>query len=187
MAYHATLADKLVPARLTRSWQGNVVLVVLFSALIALTAQIRVYLPFTPVPVTGQTLGVLLAGALLGARRGGAATLLYVLAGAAGLPIFTTASLFGPTGGYLLAFPIAAACAGLLIERGWDRTVGGALVAMLLATLIIYTLGTLWLSWYVGSLSVAFAKGVLPFLVGDAVKIGLCALVLPSGWALLRR
>src|SRR5207248_3930275 len=136
---------------------------------VALTAQLSFPLPFTPVPVTGQTFGVLLTGALLGSRRGGAALLLYLVEGAAGLPVFaggtgSVAHLLGPTGGYLVSYPFAAGLMGFFSERGWDRKPHGAVSAMLLASLLIYLVGAAWLAPFVGGIVPALVKDVLPFL-----------------------
>ncbi len=187
-----TLADALFTRRSATNWRTDALLVVGFSLFVALTARISIELSFTPVPITGQTLGVLLTGALLGSRRGALALLVYLAEGAAGLPVFAGgaagfARLLGPTGGYLLAYPLAAGLVGLLAERGWDRSIWRAGMTMLLGNLLIYLIAVPWLSWFVGSLTLALAKGMLPFIVGDALKIALAAVSLPGGWALLRR
>jgi biotin transport system substrate-specific component len=159
------------------------------SLLVALGAQLRVVLPFSPVPVTGQTLAVLLVGTLYGSRRGVATVLTYLAAGASGLPVFAgggfgLAWLIGPSGGYLAGFVPAAFLVGYLSERGWDSTPWTAAAAMVVGNLSIYALGVLWLSRFVGWGAVLTA-GVLPFLAGDAVKIALAAVLLPAarkGW-----
>ena len=158
-------------------------------ALLAVTAQVEI--PLWPVPVTGQTFGVLLLGALYGSRRGALATALYVAVGAAGLPVFAggaggVARLFGPTGGYLAGFVAAAWVVGRLSEGGWDRRPAMAVAAMLAGTAVIYAFGLLWLSAFVGP-SRAVAAGLVPFVVGDALKIALAAAALPCGWKLLGR
>lgn len=194
----------LVPERETLAWQAveprgvlanpiarTTLLVVGGALFVALTAQIRIPLPFTPVPITGQTLGVLLVGGLLGSRSGAASLLLYLLMGFVGLPFFTAGSsgieyLFGATGGYLVAFPIAAALMGWLAERGWDRRVSTTALAMVLGNLVIYVLGAGWLAFGVGlGLTAALASGVIPFLIGDLIKIALVGVALPGGWKLL--
>ena len=171
------------------AWGRDALLVLAFSLLTALSAQIAIPLPFTPVPITGQTFGVLLTGALLGPRLGAAAMLLYLLEGSAGLPFFAggaggAARLAGPTGGYLLSYPFAAALVGWLASRGWDRRPVTMLAAMLLGSLVVFALGAGWLAHFVG-LSHAVAAGVVPFLPGDAVKALLAAGLLPAGWMLL--
>ena len=157
----------------------------------ALCAQIAIPLPFTPVPITGQTFGVLLTGALLGPRLGAASLLLYLVEGCAGLPVFAPGSplhgaarLAGPSGGYLLSYPFAACLVGYLATRGWDRKPATMLLAMLLGSVVIYAFGAAQLAHFVG-LPAAFAKGVLPFLPGDALKAVLAAGLLPAGWKLL--
>lgn len=159
------------------------------SLLIAAAAQVTIPLPFTPVPLTGQTFGVLLTGMALGSRRGALAVALYVLEGAVGLPFFAggaagLAKLLGPTGGYLFAFPVAAFVAGLLAERGWDRKPLTTVLGMLLASLTIFFFGALWLSRFVGGIVPAVVQGVLPFLPGDLIKSLLAAGLLPAAWRL---
>ena len=173
-------------------WARSSALVVGFSLLTALAAQVVVPLPWTPVPLTGQTFAVLLTGALLGSRLGALAMLAYLAEGAAGLPFFRggaggPAHLLGPTAGYLFAFPVAAYVTGLLAERGWDRRFETAAAAMALGSLLILASGWAWLTLFYRTGSEAFAAGVLPFLVGDVLKIALAAAALPAGWAILRR
>jgi biotin transport system substrate-specific component len=172
-------------------WTRSVVVVVGFSLLTALAAQVVLPLPFTPVPLTGQTFAVLLTGALLGPRLGALAMLAYLAEGAAGLPFFRGGAggvghLSGATAGYLLAFPAAAYVTGYLAERGWDRRFLTAAAAMALGSLVILACGWAWLALTFGGTQ-AFRLGVAPFLPGDVIKIALAAAVLPSGWALLRR
>ncbi len=166
-------------------------LVVAFSLVTALSAQAAVPLPFTPVPITGQTFGVLLSGALLGPRLGAMAMLLYLAEGGAGLPFFAGGAagamkFWGPTGGYLLAYPLAAALTGFLAARGWDRRFGTMLLAMLLGSVVIFALGAGWLAHFVG-LGRAWGMGVAPFLPGDGLKAFLAAGLLPAGWKMLGR
>jgi biotin transport system substrate-specific component len=173
-------------------WTRSALLVVGFSLLTALAAQVVVPLPWTPVPLTGQTFAVLLTGALLGPRLGAMAMLAYLAEGAAGLPFFRggaggAAHLAGPTAGYLFAFPAAAYVTGYLAERGWDRRFFTAAAAMALGSVVILACGWAWLTLFYRGAAEAFAAGVLPFLAGDVVKIALAAAALPSGWALLRR
>jgi biotin transport system substrate-specific component len=177
-------------------WPGagvvrQVILVLGGSLLIALAARIQIPLPFSPVPVTGQTFAVLLLGALYGSKRGLATVLTYLVLGTLGLPFFAggasgLARLAGPTGGYLVGFVAAAFVVGVLAERGWDRRLWTAAVAMILGNLVIYAAGVAWLARFVGWDAV-LATGVLPFLAGDALKIALATLLLPAGWKLLRR
>ena len=190
-----TLCDAVLNRRVTtRVWLYDSVLVVLFSALVALSARIAIPLPFTEVPLTGQTLAVLLTGGVLGSRRGALALLLYLVEGAVGLPVFAPSAvlppgigrLLGPTGGYLLAFPLVAGVVGLLAERGWDQRLWTAALAMLAGNLLIYLVAVPWLAFFTGSLWLALTKGMLPFLPGDLLKITLAAVALPGGWALVR-
>ncbi|HEX7313541.1 MAG TPA: biotin transporter BioY [Pyrinomonadaceae bacterium] len=173
-------------------WTRSALVVVGFSLLTAAAAQVVVPLPFTPVPLTGQTFAVLLTGALLGPRLGALAMLAYLLEGAAGLPFFRGGAggvghLFGPTAGYLFAFPVAAYVTGYLAERGWDRRFVTAAAAMALGSFVILAGGWAWLTFLSGDAAQAFRLGVGWFLVGDVVKVALAAAALPAGWALLRR
>ena len=173
-------------------WTRSALLVAGFSLLTALAAQVVVPLPWTPVPLTGQTFAVLLTGALLGPRLGALAMLAYLAEGAAGLPFFRAgaggvAHLSGATAGYLFAFPAAAYVTGHLAERGWDRRFVTAAAAMALGSLLILAGGWAWLTFLTGDAARAFRLGVGWFLVGDLVKIALAAGALPAGWALLRR
>lgn len=190
MNRHATTyADVLRPTARWSALAYDASLVLGGSLLVALAAQIAVRLPFSPVPVTAQTLAVLLVGALLGSRRGAWSMLAYLGQGLIGLPVFAAgasgpAYVLGPTGGYLLGFVSAAYLTGWLAERGWDRRIGTALLAMLIGNAAIYALGLPWLSIYAGSQTLAL--GLLPYLAGDALKLALAAAALPGGWRLLR-
>jgi biotin transport system substrate-specific component len=160
-----------------------------FSLLIALGAQVAIPLPFTPVPVTLQTLAVLMAGCLLGSSRGALAVLAYLAEGFAGLPVFSAgrsgvAHLFGPTGGYLLGFVAAAFVAGLLTERGAARSWIGSLAAMGAGNLAVYVPGILWLSVWTGP-EQALALGLAPYLAGDALKC-ICGASALAGISLIR-
>jgi biotin transport system substrate-specific component len=169
----------------------EIVLVLGGALLIALAAQIRIALPFSPVPVTGQTFAVLLLGALYGRTRGVATVLAYLGLGAVGFPVFAggaagAARLMGPTAGYLAGFVAAAFVVGALAERGWDRRPWTTAAAMVIGSLVIYAAGVVWLSRFVGWDKV-LATGVLPFLAGDAAKIVLATALLPVGWKVVRR
>lgn len=171
-----------------RSVWVDISLMVMGSLLISLFAQVRFPLPFTPVPITGQTFAVLLVGAALGRRRGLGSVLLYLLQGSLGLPVFAggagLARLVGPTGGYLVGFLPAAYLAGFAAERGLDRRWFAALPFFLLAQLTLYGTGVAWLATYLGWEQVLLA-GLVPFLTLDAVKAVLAAATLPSAWTLL--
>src|SRR5215217_6863691 len=183
-----TLVDVLLPRR-SRSWLFDIVLVVAFSAFVALSA--RVSIPLWPVPLTLQPLAVLFTGAVLGSRRGALTLLLYLAEGAVGMPVFAggagIAYMLGPTGGYLISYPVAAGLVGWLAERGWDRRPAWMVLAMVLGNLVIYALAVVWLSVYLGDLGTALAQGMLIFVVGDLLKIAIATLALPGGWALARR
>jgi biotin transporter BioY len=188
---YVTYADLARPATRARAVAYDSGLVIAGSLFIALSAQLAVRLPFSPVPITGQTLAVLLTGALLGSRRGALSTLAYIAEGLAGLPVFAGGAagimhLFGPTGGYLVGFVAAAFVAGRLAERGWDRHMAWAAVAMLLGNLVLYAPALAWLSRFVGA-EKALALGLYPFIAGDLLKIGFAAAMLPLGWKLVRR
>lgn len=183
-----TLADVLRPAARQAAWMYDAALVVGGSLIVALSAQVAVRLPFSPVPVTGQTLAVLLVGALLGSRRGAASLLAYLAEGLLGLPVFAQgasglAYAVGPTGGYLVGFVAAAFVAGWLAERGWDRRAWTTALAMAIGNAAIYVLGLSWLAVYVGQRAVAL--GLVPYLPGDVLKVAVAAALLPVGWRVI--
>jgi biotin transport system substrate-specific component len=170
---------------------GDAAAVMIMSWAIAVCARICVPLPFTPVPLTGSTLGILYAGALLGPRRGAAAAALYLLQGGCGLPFFAGgaagwACLFGPTGGYLLGFLPGAWLAGWLAQRGWDRSTGSNLALLLAGSAVILACGLVGLSRFIPS-GRLLSAGLYPFLAGDLLKSALCAALLPLGWRRLGR
>jgi len=169
------------------------------TILTAVAAQISVPLPFTPVPFTFQPMVVLIGAAALGARLGAASQVLYLALGLAGLPVFAASSvlppgaarLLGPTGGYLMSYPLAAFVAGALAERGFDRRYWTAVIAMACGLAVIFAGGVFWLAAFVQArgLAAALAVGFYPFIVGDFVKLLIAAGVMPSLWwlALPRR
>ena len=172
---------------LKRHWAGQAALVVVGSLVVALLAQVSIPLPFTPVPVTGQTLGVLLVGGALGGWLGGASLLLYLVEGAVGLPVFAphaSGAVFGPTGGYLVGFIIMAAVVGWLAERGWDRSVGKSVLAMIIGELVLYTIAVPWLGVYVG-FGHAIGLGFIPFVAGDGLKLLIAGALFPVAWKLV--
>ena len=189
MITNVTVAGLLRPLERTRAGCYDIILIFAGSVLIALSAKVQILLPFSPVPITGQTFAVLMIGALLGARRGSLAVIAYIIQGAAGMPVFAFgggfAVLFGPTGGYLIGFTPAAYLTGRLAEKGWDRWTGTTVLAMILGNAIIYTCGLFWLACLMGFNSKVPAVGVYPFVFGDLLKIALAAVLLPSGWKLL--
>lgn len=170
---------------------GRAVEALAMSAVIAAGAQLEVRLPFSPVPVTGQTFGVLLAGLLLGPGWGTAAVAAYLVEGLLGMPVFAggaagPAHLAGPTAGYLAGFLPAAWVAGRLAERGWDRTPASAAAAMLLGSAVIFSCGLLNLARFLPA-GALLGAGLLPFLPGDILKAGMAAAALPGAWKLLGR
>ncbi|MEW6030755.1 MAG: biotin transporter BioY [Chloroflexota bacterium] len=182
-----TLSARLFPR--TSAWLRDLALILAGSLLVALFAQVEI--PLQPVPITGQTFAVLLVGAALGSKRGAAALALYLAEGALGLPFFSGGAsglshLTGATAGYLVGFVMAAYVVGLLAERGLERSVRTSLIPFLIGTVVIYLFGVAWLAVVLGSLSKAIAAGLLPFLVGDAIKLAAAALALPAAWRLVR-
>lgn len=185
----AVLAD-LIPA----VWWRTMALVSSGVLLTAAASQIRIPLGFTPVPINGGTFAVMVVGASLGAARASATMGIYLVAGIVGLPFFADAQsgwtyATGATGGYLLAYFVAAVLLGSLAERGTDRRVRTAIPSMLAATAVIYVLGALWLAHVLGvpvfgSERSAWTLGVRPFLAGDAIKLVLAGLALPTAWKL---
>lgn len=169
-------------------------LVLMLLGTVALWLSAKIQVPLWPVPMTMQTFVVLTLGIAYGWRLAGATLLLYLAEGAAGLPVFAGGwgegggahHLAGPTAGYLVGFVAAAALVGRLAEHGWDRNPLTAAAAMVAGNLVIYALGLAWLSTMMGLLP-AVEAGLLPFLLGDAIKVALGAALLPLAWAALRR
>jgi biotin transport system substrate-specific component len=182
-----TLSNRFLPR--TAEWLRDVILILLGALFVAALAQIEIPLPFTPVPITGQTFGVLLVGAALGSKRGAASLVSYLGLGILGLPFFAGGAhgldiLIGATGGYLIGFILASYVIGLLAERGLERSVRTSLIPFLVGTLIIYACGVVWLAVFLGSFGQALVAGFLPFLIGDAIKLVAASLVLPAAWKL---
>ena len=178
-----TLAD-VIPGGVARS----VALVAGGAALVGLSAQVVVPLPFTPVPLSLQTFSVLLVGAVLGSRRGAASMGLYLLAGVAGVPWFSQhqSGWAFASFGYVVGFVVAAYLVGRLAERGADRTVLRTVGLMVLGNLAVYAVGVPGLVLITGmDLGKALLVGVVPFLIGDALKIALAAGLLPATWKLV--
>jgi biotin transport system substrate-specific component len=180
------LAD-LIPG----TWVRDAALIAGGAGLTGLAAQVSVHVPsLTPVPFTLQTLAVLLTGAALGSVRGLLSMSLYLLAGGFGLPWFANHShgFAGPAFGYIVGFVVAAGVVGELARRGNDRSVMSSIGLLAVGDAILLTIGTIWLA---GDLHVPAAKaieiGVTPFLIGDAIKLAVAALVLPAAWKLARR
>lgn len=189
--------EATVPTLLDAVWHATgwkqAVVVTWGALLVALLAQVRIPLPFTPVPITGQTFGVVLVGAGLGMGRGGAAMLLYLALGMIGLPFFAggqggTEHVLGATGGYLVAFVPAAMLVGWLAKRGLDRKPWTAFLAFQAGSLVIFLLGTLGLMAAMGtSYAEAFRLGWLPFIPGDLFKTALAAGLVPAAWRMVQR
>jgi biotin transport system substrate-specific component len=200
-----TIADFLVPIRIGERISArirHVVLICVGAAFIALTANVTVWLPNNPfVPVTGQTLSILVVGGALGLRRGALSVALYLALGlflpvyadhAHGLnTIFSVGSagmVLGARGGYLVSFLIAGALVGWLAEMGWDRRIPGAIAAMVLGEVVIYAIGVPWLAVAAHQdLPWAIDKGFLPFVLGDAIKLAIAAGIFPAAWWLVGR
>ena len=185
----ATPAPGVIADVFGRSAVRNAVLVIAGAAFVGVAAQVAVPLPFTPVPLTGQTFAVLLTAAALGMWRGVAAMSLYAVAGVAGVPWFAGASTAFKGGalvvsfGYVLGFVAAAALVGWLAQRGATRTAPRTAGLMVLGNAVIYTFGALWLAAALSiPLTNAISLGVTPFLIGDALKVALAAGLFPLAW-----
>lgn len=194
----ATISStRVLTSGLRGTWVRDLALVVGGTAFIALSAQVSIPLPFSPVPLTGQTFAVLLTGAALGSTLGLTSTALYLAAALAGLPVLAptaegahltgSAVLSMPTLGYVVGFMVASLIVGSLAGRGFTQTPLRTVATMLVGNVIIYSLGLLWLQRALSaSWSDALAWGLTPFLVGDAVKIALAAGLLPAAWSFVR-
>jgi biotin transport system substrate-specific component len=194
VSHASTILDRVsMRASSATWWTGVQVLSVAFVAILtAAASQLSFPLPFTPVPFTIQPMIVLIGGAALGSRLGALSQTLYLTLGIAGLPVFAFspelaqgfARLFGPTGGYLMAYPLAACITGWLAERGFDRHYGTSILAMIAGLSVIFAGGVLWLANLVGW-SAALATGLDPFVGVDIVKVLVAGAVLPSLWKLI--
>jgi biotin transport system substrate-specific component len=186
----ATLRFALLP------WTGllaDAVLVTAGAGMVAVAAQVSIPLPFTPVPITGQTFAVVLAGASLGAVRGTASLSLYLAVGLLGAPVYADGRhgwdvVSGATGGYLIGFIVAAGLTGWLAERRWDRRFSSALAAMLTGNVVIYLVGLPWLAVVLDTgLEKTLELGLYPFVPGDMLKLYLAGALLPVAWYLAER
>ena len=194
VSHASTILDQVsMRAGSAQVWTSVQVLSVGFVAVLtAAASQLSFPLPFTPVPFTIQPMVVLVGAAVLGARLGALSQILYLMLGVAGLPVFANspelpqgfARLLGPTGGYLMAFPIAAFVTGWLAEYGFDRRYGTSILAMAAGLSIIFLGGVAWLANGIG-VAAALATGLYPFVIVDVIKIVAAGLVLPSAWKLL--
>ncbi len=182
-----TLADRLF----ARGVLMDIVLVAAGAALTAIAAQVQV--PLWPVPITAQTLAVLLVGSSLGALRGTLSMVLYALLGMVGLPVFSDASsgmgvILGPTGGYIVGFIFAAAFTGWIAQRSWDRRILRAILAFAGGTVVTFAIGLPWLAVTLGlDLQQTLQAGLYPFIVGGAVKTVIAAGVVTFGWRYVER
>ena len=185
LAPRRTVLADYVPGTLVR----DLTLVLAGAAFTGLAAQVALPIPGSPVPLTGQTFAALLVGASLGWQRGATSMLLYLIAGVAGVPWFQGGTSGAPVSlGYVVGFVFAGALVGALAKHGGDRTPLRTVGTMVLGNLVIYSVGVPWLMAATGmGLAKAMTVGVLPFLIGDAVKIALAAGVLPTAWALVKR
>jgi biotin transport system substrate-specific component len=191
-----TIAGALIPS--STRWVNAVVnatLIIGFAALTGLSAQVKVYLN-PAVPITGQTFAVLLAGATLGSRVGGASMLFYLAAGVIGIPVFAPGGAIpGASRGYLLGFAAAAVIVGYLCERGWGRNALKLVGAMLLGEVAIYAFGLSWLAFYIpdsalvdqSRLAVLYDWGLEDFIIGDTIKLVMAALGVPLAWVGIRK
>ncbi len=179
------LADT-VPGGLVR----DAVLVLGGAAFVGAAAQVAIPLPFTPVPLTGQTFAVLLAAGVLGSVRGVLSMIVYLLVGLAGVPWFAEghSGAAMPSFGYVVGFVAAAALVGRLAEQGATRSPWRTAGVMVLGNVAIYAVGVTWLAMAIGvSWGAAFSLGVVPFLLGDAIKVALAGALFPAAWRLVRR
>lgn len=185
------IRTKSLPAYFSRTVWRQLAVAVVFAAITALTARITFYLPFTPVPITLQTLAVVLSGLVLGSRGGALAQLTYLGLVATGLPVDANglgiAAFFGPTAGYLVAFVPAAFATGWLAERFSTRTWWGNFVAALTGVVILYVVGASWLAVVLGSWQNAWLAGVVPFILLDVAKAAIAAATAESGKFFFRR
>jgi len=191
-ATNLTLASALWPVTRESGAARALILMVLGTVVLWLSAKIQI--PFYPVPMTMQTFAVLTLGVAYGWRLGAATLLLYLAEGAAGLPVFAGGwsegggyqHLYGPTAGYLAGFVLAAAFCGWLAERGWDRSIHRAIVPMLIGNVIIYVCGLPWLKYALAlDWKTTVDAGLMPFLLGDGLKLALGVCILPGAWKLI--
>ena len=195
MSRDDVLTERLWPAEGAGLRAKQVALVLGGVLAMAVLAKLRVPLWPSPVPITMQTFGVLLIGAAYGPRLGLVTMLAYLMVGAVGFDVFTSSSaessglayMMGGTGGYLLGYVLAVLALGALARRGWDRSPPRLALGMLLASALIYLPGVLWLRGFAESWAQTLEWGLTPFLIGDAMKLALAALLVPGAWALVGR
>ena len=194
VALQSTIASLIWPNRsssLDMRIIRGVILAIIGSFVVAALAQISV--PLWPVPITGQTFGVLIVGMAVGSKLGMLSLTLYMLEGICGLPVFANFSsgpgvIVGPTGGYIIGFIFAAGAIGYLAERKWDRSILSTALAMLIGNIILYIPGLIWLGLFFAGLGkpdpleASIVAGLFPFLIGDVLKLALAALLFPTAW-----
>lgn len=192
MSIQLTTKPSLIDTVVPRTLVSDVALIFAGTVLTAIAAQIAI--PMWPVPITGQTFAVLLVGSVLGASRGALSMLAYFSMGAAGLPVFTGAVAgvnFGTTFGYQVGFIAAAGVIGWLAQLGWQRKVFGVFASFVIGNAVIYVFGLPWLAFALGSLGFSndlasvLSAGLLPFLIGDGLKMIMAAAALPLAWKYL--
>jgi len=185
-----TLIDAIIPGieSKTLSLVKDVALVLSFAILTGISAKFKIEIGL--VPITMQTFAVLLSGALLGSKRGALSQLTYLLMGLTGIPWFSRGGgiqyILSPTFGYIVGFVLAAYFIGWFCERGFDRKIGTAILAMLFGNIVLYILGLFWLAKFVGFKRV-LVVGFYPFILGDLLKILLAGLTLPVDWKIIKR
>ncbi len=165
------------------SKSANTIAILIGSLLIGILAQISIPIPFSPVPITGQTIGVVLVGGVLGSKRGAISIMCYLLEGSLGLPVFANMKagahvLIGPTGGYLWGFIVAAFLIGRLKEKGFFNSPLNCFISCFISTTTILLIGALYLSIFTADFSKGMNMGLYPFLVGDLIKSSICAILL---------
>jgi biotin transporter BioY len=189
-AKNLTLIDIIIPRieNKTLALVKDIALVLSFAILTGVCAKLKIEIG--PVPMTMQTLAVLLSGALLGSKRGAFSQLTYFFLGLAGLPWFSRGGgiqyLLSPTFGYLIGFVLAAYLVGSLAEKGFDRSIKTAILAMLVGNIVLYIPGLCWLAKFVG-INKVLTIGLYPFIPGDLLKLILAGLLLPSGWKIIQK
>jgi len=199
-AGRAALAETLLPEGVARA-VGAILLVLAGTAVLAIAAKIKV--PFWPVPMTLQTLAIMAIAAAYGSRLAVITVVAYLAEGLIGLPVFTNtppsiagpAYFLGPTGGFLIGFIALAFIVGIAADRGWSRSFARLFAAMVVADIVVFILGFVWLAWFATlsngasglGVATAFSAGVAPFLLADLLKIVLAALAVPAVWGLVER
>lgn len=190
MFISSVLIDTIIPRidNKTKAVIRNVVLVLSFAILTGICAKFKIEIGL--IPITMQTFVVLVSGVLLGSKRGAASQITYLLGGLVGLPWFSRggglAYVLSPTFGYMLGFVFAAYSVGYLAERGWDRNIKTAVLAMFIGSIFIYIPGLLYLARFIGFEKVLLV-GLYPFILGDLLKITLAGLLLPLAWRIIKK